>query len=206
MVVGVAVCAVILASCGSPKYTYLKSSADNTFIRVPSTWTVYDEHQLLRVSDKSEESLAAFKARSWSVGFDASTKPTVDHVLGTSTHPSGLVQVRSLLPEERDGFSLASLRTLFLPFDPLAGEPQKDGRVEVLAANEVRRDAGLHGSDLLLNLKSADGSLMKWRQVALTDSLVSKVHVLVISCSAECYAANVGEIDNIVESWKVTER
>lgn len=202
----VAIFTLVLSACGSPKYQYLKSSADNTFVRVPSKWTLYDEDALLETSDKSEEAKAAFKARSWSVAFDGSPKPTLDHVLGTGTYPSGLAQARRLQAEERDAFSLADLRTLFLPFDPLGDEPQKAGQVEVLSAREVRRAGGLHGIELLLNLKAADGTWMKWRQIALTDASVSKVHALVISCSTACYETNEGEIDSIIDSWKVTER
>ena len=83
---------------------------------------------------------------------------------------------------------------------------QDAGQVEVLDAKEVRRDGGLHGSELLLNLKGTDGPPLKWRQVALTDATVSKVHVLVITCDDACYSANEGVIDNIIDSWKVKER
>ena len=201
-----AIFAMVLAACGSPKYHYLKSTADRTFVRVPSKWTIFDEDDLLDTSDKSDEAKDEFKGRSWSVAFDASPKPSIDHILGKSGHPSGLVQVRTLSESERDAFSLADLRSLLLPWDPLSAEPQDAGQVEVLDAKEVRRDGGLHGSELLLNLKGTDGTPLKWRQIALTDATVSKVHVLVISCDDACYTANEGVIDNIIDSWKVKER
>lgn len=196
----------MLSACGSPKYHYVKSTSDRTFMRVPSKWTLYDEDALLEASDDSTESKQQFKRLTWSVAFDASPKPSLDHVLSQSAHPSGLVQVRTLLPEQRDTFKLADLRSLLLPFDPLSDEAQTAGDVEVLDLKEVTRPGGLHGSELLLNIKSADGDLLKWRQIAVTDAAVSKVHVLAISCDDKCYAANEGVIDKVIASWKVKER
>ena len=193
-----------LVACGSPRYHYVKSSSDDTFMRVPRDWTLYDEDQLLQSSEESPESKEQFKRLSWSVAFDASPKPSLDHILTVSDHPTGLAQVRTLLPGQRDTFSLSDLRSVLLRFDPLSNEAQLNGEVEVLDSRDVTR-GGLHGSELLLNLKTSDGALVKWRQIALVDSAVSKVHVLAVSCDAECYEANESVIDSIIDSWKVTE-
>jgi hypothetical protein len=200
----VAAGAVALAACGSPRYHYVKSTSDNTFMRVPRDWTIYDEDQLLQSSEESPESKEQFKQLSWSVAFDASPKPSLDHILTVSDHPTGLAQVRRLLPGQRDTFSLSDLRSVLLRFDPLSNEAQLEGEVEVLESSDVQR-GGLNGSELLLNLKTEDGALVKWRQIALIDSAVSKVHVLAVSCDAECYEANESVIDSIIDSWKVTE-
>lgn len=198
--------AIVLAACGSPKYHYVKSTSNSTFMRVPSQWTLYDEDDLLESSEQSMESKEQFKRLSWSVAFDASPKPSLDHVLSGSDHPTGLVQVRTLLPAERDAFSLSDLRSLLLPVDPLSDEAQLAGDVEVLETKEVMLDGTFHGSEMLLNLKSSEGDVVKWRQIAVVDAEVKKVHVLALSCDAECYVANETVIDNIIGSWKVKER
>ena len=174
-------------------------------MRVPSDWTLYDEDELLESSDESPESKEQFKELSWSVAFDASPKPSLDHILTVSDHPTGLVQVRRLLPGQRDTFSLSELRSVLLRFDPLSNEAQLQGDVEVLDSKEIKQ-GNLNGSELLLNLKTGDGDLVKWRQIALVDSALTRVHVLAISCDDECYSANESVIDKIVDSWKVKER
>ena len=207
VVVPAAMAALVLAlsACGGPKYHYVKSSSDHTFVRVPSDWTLYDEDALLESSEESPESKEQFKALSWSVAFDASPKPSLDHILTVSDHPTGLVQVRKLLPGQRDTFSLSDLRSVLLRFDPLSNEAQLQGDVEVLETKEVKQ-GNLNGSELLLNLKTGDGDLVKWRQVAMVDASLTRVHVLAISCDDECYSANEGVIDAVVDSWKVKER
>jgi hypothetical protein len=195
--------ALVGGACGGPEYHYVKSTSDRTFVRVPSDWTLYDEDALLESSDESPESKEQFKELSWSVAFDASPKPSLDHVLTVSDHPTGLVQVRKLLPGQRDTFSLSDLRAVLLRFDPLSNEAQDD--VEVLESKDITR-GHLNGSELLLNLKTGDGDVVKWRQVALVDAALTRVHVLAISCDDECYSANEGAIDAVIDSWKVTER
>ena len=197
---------LVLSGCGTSKYHYVKSTSDRTFMRVPSEWTLFDEDALLESSDQSRESKEQFKKLSWSVAFDASPKPSLDHILSGSAHPTGLVQVRTLLPAERDAFSLADLRSLLLPVDPLSDEARLAGDVEVLDTKELKLEGGFHGSELVLNLKSSEGELVKWRQVAVVDSAVKKVHVLALSCDDECYVANEKVIENIIDSWKVKER
>ena len=173
-------------------------------MRVPSGWTLYDEDDLLESSDESPESKEQFKRLSWSVAFDASPKPSLDHILTVSDHPTGLVQVRRLLPGQRDVFSLSDLRSVLLRFDPLSDEAQLQGEVEVLDSKDVKQGA-MNGSELLINLKTEEGELVKWRQIALVDSALSRIHVLAVSCDAECYAANEEVIDSIIDSWKVKE-
>lgn len=198
--------AVLLVGCGGPDYHYVKSSSNLTYMRVPGDWTLYDEDALLESSDDSEEAKAQFKRLTWSVAFDADPSPSLEHILSQADHPTGLVQVRTLTPTQRDSFSLADLRRLLLPFDPLSDDAQASGEVEVLDAEEIERDGGLHGWEFLLNLPTEDGKYVKWRQIALTDAGVSKVHVLAISCDAACYEANEDTIDKVVDSWKVKKR
>ncbi len=201
----VAASCTALSACGGTQYHYVKSTSDRTFVRVPSKWTLFNEDDLLKASDDSVETKTLFKKLTWSVAFDAAPKPSLEHLLTPSAHPTGLVQVRTLLPTQRDTFSLADLRSLLLSYDPLSDEAQANGEVEVLDATEVRRGGGLHGSELLLNVKTEAGEIVKWHQIALTDASISKVHVLAIGCNEDCYSANEGVIDKIVDSWKVKE-
>lgn len=206
LVLAVLAAPLVLTACGAPRYHYVKSTSDHTFMRVPFDWKLYGEDEILKASDDSAEAKAQFKKLTWSVAFDADPAPSLKHILSPAEHPTGLLQVRTLLPEQRDSFTLADLRSLLLPFDPLSDEAQSGGDVEVLDAKEVTRPGGLHGSELLLNLKSSDGHVVKWRQVALADGGLKKVHILAISCSEKCYSDNEGVIDRIVASWKVKER
>lgn len=198
------VVALILA-CGAPKYHYVKNSDAATYVRVPSEWTLFEEDELFAGAQGSKDAQAQFKELSWSVAFDAAPKPSLRHVLSGADHPTGLVQVRTLLPEQRGAFSMAELRSLLLRFDPLSPEVREGNDVEILHSRTIKREGGIRGSDLLLNLTTAEGDVVRWRQIALTDDSFSRVHVLAVSCDTRCYDANRGVIDNVVASWKVKE-
>lgn len=200
-----AVLVLVAGGCGAPEYHYVKNTEDQTFVRVPQQWTLFDEDELLRNSELSPELKDRIKELTWQVGFDAAPDPNPAHVWSATRHPWGLVQVRELQPEERDRFSLSNLRAVLLDFDPLAEESQAEGGVEVVASRDIEQ-SGLHGNELLINLRLRDGELVKWRQVALIDSRLRKVHVLAISCDSICYNANEKVIDQVVASWKVQER
>lgn len=199
------VAVLALTSCGGSEYRYVKNSSIGTFFKVPNDWKIFDEDQVLQTSEGSEEAKASFKELSWSVGFDASPKPSVKNVLGLSTHPNGLVRVRTLTPGERDTFSQSSLRALLLEFDPLSEEAADAGGVEVVGSREV--DQGdFHGTEFLLNLKTIEGGVLKWRQIGLVDSKLKRAHVLAITCTADCYEKNEGVIEKVISSWTVKER
>ena len=194
-----------LTSCGSPKYHYVKNSSERTYVKVPHDWALFHEEEITKGLDQSREAREAYNRLNWSVGFDAAPRPSLDNLLSPKAdHPTGLVQVRTLSPAERDGFSLASLRSLLLEFDPLA-ERGTSG-VEVLGSRDVERPGGLHGNEFVVNLKTTEGTRVKWHQIALVDSAVRKVHVLAITCEDDCYKANEKVIDQVISSWQVKER
>lgn len=200
----VAATVLLTTACGSPKYHYVKNSSERTYVKVPEQWALFDEDQIATDLDESREAKDLYKKLTWSVGFDAAPQPSARNVLSISAdHPKGLVQVRTLLPEQRDRFSLSSLRSILLDLDPL-GDDQAG--VEVLASRDVQRPGGLHGNEFLVNLTTPEGTRVKWRQIALVDSEVRKVHLLAISCDDDCYAANEKVIDEVISSWQVKER
>ena len=201
---GTALVAVALlgAACGRPDYHYVKSTSDRTFVRVPEKWTLFDEDEVLSLSDESPEAKAQFKRLNWAVAFDAAPRPSLEHLLSASEHPTGLVQAQTMGDERRRlSFGLPALRSVLLGFDPLENDT-----VEVVRNTPVKRPGGLNGQDLLLNIRLSDGAIIRFRQVALADSSFRKVHVLAISCSTQCFEANEKVIDQVVASWKIKER
>lgn len=204
LAVAAALATSAMSACGSPKYHYVKNSEERTYVRVPNEWALFDEDQLVTTLDESREAKDLYKKLTWSVGFDAAPRPSLDHIASISAdHPKGVVLVRSLLPEQRDRFSLSTLRSVLLGFDPL--EAQEEG-VEVVDSRDVDRPGGLHGNEILVNLTTPEGERVKWHQIALVDSALRKVHLLSISCDDDCYAANEKVIGEVIASWQVKER
>jgi len=50
-----------------------------TYFKVPNAWRVYDENAFIRSRHLSPTKAKAAKADSWTVAFDASSKPSLKH-------------------------------------------------------------------------------------------------------------------------------
>lgn len=203
-VVIVALTAVMTAACGGPRYSYVRNASYHTFLKVPKGWKTYDQDTILRADSLTEQQVAAARSKAWTVGFDSAPHPSVNHVASPAgaDHPVGVVRARTLSAQERDGFSLASLRTEVLQNDPLATD---DPSVMVVKAANVDRPGGLHGSDIIVRLTLPDGGDSMMRQVAFIDAQTHRVHILAVFCSASCFSANEKVISRVIDSWTVKE-
>jgi hypothetical protein len=140
------------------------------------------------------------------VAFDGDPKPSIDHVLSDAAdHPAGFARVRLLHPDERETYSLSSLRAEFLPDDPFTLESQTPG-VEVIDVEEVSRPGGFHGEHVIVNLPREGGGHVTINQVALVDSRTERVYALAVACSTTCYKAHRRTIEAVIDSWTVKER
>ena len=198
-----ALTAALLAACSSG-YRYVKSSSARTYFKVPSAWKLYNEDTIFRAQSKdvSPEQAAASKSSQWIVAFDGAPRPLLAHVLSErSSSPMGFARVRTLSPDERDTFSLASLRNEVNALDDMSAT----GDVEPLLSKEITRPGGLHGTRLIDNVRQ-NGVWVTFDQTALVDSGTHTLYLLLVGCEAHCYLAHRKVIDQVVDSWTVKAR
>jgi hypothetical protein len=207
--------AVTMASCGGPRYHYVKHDADNLFFKVPSAWKLFTQDTILESQGLTADQRSRAHEQGWVVAFDSSPSPSIGHVLNARTeHPWGMVRTRLLGAEERDSYSLIDLRRELISIDPLTEADQlasQGAKLDVLDGAEVRRHGGLHGVDLVFQLTAPDAKTNKLvrltvHEVALLDANTTKVRLLAVGCGSTCYDANKKQLDAIVESWTVKER
>jgi hypothetical protein len=205
---GVVLFAAVAGGCGEGRYRYITSSAEKTYLRVPSDWRVFHEDEVLGHDETiSPQQAAAQKARQWVVAFDSAPKPAVDHISIPGRHPAGLMRVLTLDDQSHDNVSLKALRAhLFDGVDPLEAEQSGDPNVEVLSHEDLTRPGGLRGTHLVVNLRGATGQeYVTTNYLALTDNATRRLYLLYIGCRASCYEQHKAEIEGIVDSWTVKE-
>jgi hypothetical protein len=202
-----AAAALLISACTDSGYHYLKNSDDDigTYFKVPDGWKIYDENALTKTLDLSPTRAKIRKATTWSLAFDANSKPTLKHLEQAATaKPFGIAEVRELEPEERDTFSLEAMRNAFVPVDEFV---QRGGEVEVLRADEFTQSGGFRGLRFTFNLQLPESrTFATFDQVAVVDADTTNLHLLVVSCSFRCYEKEKGTIDTIMDSWTVKER
>jgi hypothetical protein len=199
--------ALLLAACTGSGYNYVKNSRDGTgtYFKVPDGWKIYDESEFIKTRNLSPTREQVLRDTSWTVAFDASSKPSLKHYdqLVTS-RPFGLARVRELDPDERTQFSLEAMRNLVVPVDTIA---QQGGGVEVLRSHEFTQSGGFRGLRFTFSVQPPDGTdFVTFDQVSIVDPDTKVLHLLFISCSAKCYEREKDTINTVMESWTVKER
>lgn len=198
----------LLAACGSGKYTYVSNTADQTFMRVPKAWKVFE----VPGSDK-----ATATPSPWQRVFDGSTTPKLENAeLDVPTEPIGRLSVYYVNASTADTMSPEDLRAAVSPLqaDPLTlGEEGATATGQVVAFDIEGRKGGLKGSHVVYEIEGTSSSKVTFDQTTLLDpkqymnpatgAAMFKVYVLSIHCSSECYEKNKTKIADVVNSWTV---
>jgi hypothetical protein len=199
----VAVAAVLLTSCAGSGFTYVKSSANKTYFKVPDAWRVYNKDQVLGV-DKSATRPQPDPGLKYLAVFDGDPKPSLEHDLQTAMAPFGVVKVRQLSPEERDTFSLASLRNEVIPIDDIL--QQNVGQIQLVTQpKSIVKSGGLHGSRLVYAVVTDSGSFTV-DQTGLVDAATNMLYFFIVGCESQCFAQNRHTISEVADSWTIKER
>jgi len=200
----VIVAGVLASACASSGYDYVKNSEDNTYFKVPSSWKVYGDDEVFDLTTKglTDDEKEIARELFWAVRFDASPKPSIEHLSGPYRHPTGLAEVQDLLQEESDAMSLSTLRNLYFPID----EAELAGDGTVLAYEPIELDGGFHGVHIVGRLVIDEkGTEVTFNQKAVLDQATSKLYAFIVFCRSACYSRDEDQIDRIVDSWTVRE-
>ena len=84
-------------------YQYVKDSTSTAFFKLPTSWALFDEDEILSVSPRPTPVPASVAQALWMVGFDANGIPSLTHVLsaGYTQQPAGFAQVQPRFGERR---------------------------------------------------------------------------------------------------------
>lgn len=196
-----------LSGCVTSGYTYVANEDLGTYFRVPEKFRVYDPDEVLEplLADRPDLDAETVLAQQWAVAFDGNEEPAVDRFLRQirepSEAPAGYARVRTLQDQERLGYSLESFRTELISSDQVQ---QLGDRLEIVDVAAHSENGG-EGLKLTFSLNLPQGRLV-FDQVTIVDDETSRVYLLAIGCSSDCYEGNRETIDAITESWTIEER
>ena len=120
-----------------------------------------------------------------------------------------LVEIRPLLPAQRQQVSLGYLRSLVLAgqADPLTLVSSGDPNIELVAYDELTGDGGHWGSWIVVTVGGANGGdpVTIGHQV-MVDPDLTTMYRLQVACLASCYDEHRQEIDRVFASWTIEEQ
>jgi hypothetical protein len=199
----------LLTACGSPSYTYVENSADNTYFKVPASWRPIDQQTLAKALGGGESTSG--EPTTWMVAYDAAQNPSPSHLIEQNTdEPIVYATVRRLPPQQRGQVSFDSLRDLLLPVTPAARAEQNPqtavftdfGLVEETVLTPGK---GIRGVHAVFRYRVQGGPPQMFDQTSYVNDDASKVYVMLVRCSAECYEQRREEIQDVVSSFTVQE-
>lgn len=195
---------LLTAACGPPQHTYLANGELGAYLRIPNEWHVFDAEEVRSYLEDNLETpdVEGTLARLWTVAFDASDDPDIARVGVTQVieEPFGRLQVHTLRARERELFSLRGQRNLAFPLDEF--EQAQPPRAAVLNEGELINADSYHGVGLFYDVV-VDGGVLRMAQTTWVDPTTEHVHLLLVGCSVDCFNANVEEIGDVMESYRV---
>jgi hypothetical protein len=194
-----------LAGCQRSGFQYVKSEETGTLFKVPHDWTLFSEDELLGLAtlEASPQQLERIRGSQWAVGFDSAPTPKLENAVNrTGAFPAGYSQVRVLTDQQRDTFSLASLRNEVVKIDQLSA---LENWVEEIQTDDVVLENGFRGIQQIYTVRNPDGGFSTFRQISVVDPTTSVVFLFVIGCESNCYVQNQEVITEVAESWTVKD-
>ncbi len=202
-----------MAGCASNGYVYLNhinSSGGDSYLEIPQSWTVFDQQQIFKVTSGQfpVSVLHQMESQSWSNIFTGRQGAKLSSATGLSSDvPYGITQQMELTSAQSASTSVASLREVLLPSDPLATGADTGGiSYQVTAYHEITQPGGFQGSTLEVKVVVPGNGTSVLYQKAFLNSNKTWVYFIGVGCTAACFAANRAVIEHVVNSWNVKER
>ena len=205
--VGVALIALAAAVAGGAcslersGYQFVRSPSTGTYLKVPDKWTVYNQKAIEAsiADDQSADGPDHHRFPFISV-FDATPNSELDFDVFTDS-PMGVVRVRELTDEERDGVSFATARDELFPLN----DAFQSGQLPVKKAVEVNQSSAQGQRIVFTYVDEETGTTSTIDQTVLVDHDKNRLYLLVVGCEAKCYEKHRKEIETVVSSLTIKE-
>jgi hypothetical protein len=204
-------CTVVGAAsgCAAPDHTYVANTANKTYFKVPASWHEIDE-QALKPTPTGATPAPAGDAE-WVAAYDAAKVPSPEHLVANDTpDPIVYVNVQPVSTQAGGQVTADNLRNLLLPVTAAAREAAASSATafsdfKLVSDSVLTPKSGLRGVHEVFQYRVGGGPLQTFDQTAYTNKEGSKVYVMLLRCSSECYQARRSELESVVASFTVQE-
>ncbi|HSB86677.1 MAG TPA: hypothetical protein VLD86_10220 [Ilumatobacteraceae bacterium] len=194
---------LVLTSCGPSNHRYLADRNEKVYLRVPSSW-----HDV-ELSDDIQDPLlqATTDARIVSKQV-VSTQPDAveqDDLDGQSPIATMTVYETTGVFNQQLSPSLARKAAGLVSFDPILPTSEQQDLAEVIDFDPNPTNAKVAGSRVVYRVRSDPSSdwVLTVNLSTYFDTSESRLYALEVVCSPDCYQRDAGEINSIVNSWRI---
>ncbi len=204
---------IISSSLVSSRFNYVSHtnvSGGDSYFRFPSNWASFSQDQVVVANDSkiTPAQLRALDQTEWTEIFSADKGLSLANQKGLSSlKPFGVAQQLELTPQQKAVFKLATLRTIFVPDDPLSKSPSTSGyHYKVVSYKQYVSSDGLSHLEMLVDIRAPGGTSTVLDEAAAVDKNTQWVYFIGIGCTYSCFQANRSQILGVVKSWNVKEQ
>lgn len=194
---------LVLTACGSSGHRFLADRDEKVYLRVPSSW-----HDIL-LSDSEKDPLvqATSDARVISKSVVSPQQGAVEQkdLDGESPFATMTIYETTGAFNQQMSASLARRAVGLVSFDPLLPSSADEGLSEVLDFDPNPNNAKVSGSRVVYRIRSDTTTdwLLTVNLSTFFDASESRLYALEVLCTPTCYQQSAGEIDKIVNSWRI---
>jgi hypothetical protein len=190
-----------LSACGPPTYRFETSSTNEVVLKMPKSWN------LVRSGTPASDDGSAAPTGSYLAVYDSHSRPSIDNVRSHHTNqPVAILLTMAVTKDQGTATTDDELRDQVWPVSEgsratakLSGFTGTDFKL-MLDQHVDSRTA--HGVHVVYTYDLGEGGEV-YDQVAVTDARKTRIHLFVVHCSTECYAANRQTIASTMQSFTV---
>jgi hypothetical protein len=193
----------VLTACGSSSSRYLADRDEKVYLRVPNSWhdvTLSDSMQ-----DRVEQATSDAKVLSKSIVSPQQGAVEQKDLDFESPFATMTVYEVTGVFNQRLSASLARGIAGIVAYDPLLPGDDNEGLSEVLDFDPAPTNAKVSGSRVVFRARatSTDDWQVTDNLSTFFDPATSRLYALEVLCSTACYEQSAGEIEKIVNSWRI---
>ena len=182
---------MLLTGCGStPSSTY--TGGDGSYLRLPGTWNLFDGNSVIQATNPE----GSVSEGVYISGFSLESKDAAT-VLTSSSKPNGLI----LSTDIPAGATTDNDRAILFPN---INELLKSGVANIIDDYKtfVTSD-GVEGERSVIDVVDVNGEPLRILQQMITNEERTRIWVLAVGCSKDCYINETKLIEQIAKVWKV---
>jgi len=193
--------ALALTGCAQPEHRFVTSAEDDVVVKIPRSWTVLQD-------STAGNAAATASSAGWVAVFDAANRPSTAHLASASVEAPVTRANSFAVPQQLYGqVNEDALRDIFYPITEAARAqaavkgtlPGKDFK---LITNEVVTGPQASGVHLVFSYDLGKGPQI-FDQVALLSRDGTRIHTLLVRCSATCWLREQRTIAGTISSFTV---
>jgi hypothetical protein len=194
---------LVLTACGPSSHRFLANRDEKVYLRVPNSW--HDVKLSDSVKDPLLQATSDAKVISKEVvsqQTDASEQKDLD---GQTPFATMTVYETTGAFNQQMSASLARKAAGLVAFDPMLPPTEDEGLSEVVAFDASPTNAKFSGSRVVYRVRSkaTDDWALTVNLSTFFNPSKSRLYVLEVVCSPDCYNKTSSDIDKIVNSWRI---